>query len=133
MRFAFLCATLGLQASCTGASHVPQLAGTEVEVNGGAVSGKLTLAVEVTSFWPQAVHDDFIGGASASYDLTILTITEPGAHQGAQLQVMHVAGSPAGSKRASVGDRCVVTIDAWVLNDAYMLIPGQSLGMNCAK
>lgn len=130
---ALLLAVLGFLASCNASDHISHRASNDVATNGGDVNAKLSIAVEVTSFKPQAIHDDFADGVSKSYDLTLLTIVEPGAHRGATLQVMHSGDSALEPMWTSIGERCVVVIEAWLLSDAEMLIPRQNVEMTCAK
>jgi len=135
MLLTFLGTALCVQMGCTGTNQISSPARNDSAVDGGAVNEKLSLAAEVTSFRPQAIHDDFADGVSKSYDLTLITIIESGAYRGAQLKVVHSSDSAPESMWTSVGKRCVITIETWLLDvdDADMLIPRQNVEMTCAK
>ena len=126
-----LTAVLGFQTSCTGATQISNLERDNTTSKGEVVGEKISLTVEVASFQSQAIHDDFAGGVSSSYDLTLLRIVEPGARLGAQLKVIHPSGSAPDQMWTSVGRRCIVKIEPWILNDTEVLIPSKDIDMIC--
>lgn len=128
-----LIAVLGLQASCSGATQISNLERNDIAPKGEAVSAKISLTVEVVSFQPQAIHDDFAGGVSSSYDLTLLRIVDPGDRFGAQLKVIHPSGSATDQIWTSVGRRCIVKIEPWILDDTEVLIPSKDIAMTCTN
>jgi len=120
--------TLGLQFGCDDRIKFSEAAGAVKSE--GAVSNELSLSVEISSFQSQAIHDDFEGGVSRSYDLTVLKVLESGVHHGAKMQIVH-PGDSASGPWTFVGQRCVVKVDDWLLGDPETLIPAGSVEMNC--
>jgi hypothetical protein len=121
--FVLISMAFAAQTACAGLTHKAHKAG---DVEGGSkvmVNERLKLTVEVTSFRPEAMHDDFLDGTSMSYGLTMLTIIEPASYKGQQLTIVHSSTPAPDSIWASVGQTCVIEIDKRLLADSAILIP----------
>lgn len=130
--FTLICSVFVIQAGCNGTNQVPHRTGSEGVPDGGVVSAKISVTAEITSFQPNAIHDDFADGVSVSYDLTVLTIQEPSDHLGVQLKVISPSDALPESGLISVGDRCAVEFDEWLLSDKEILIPRRDIEITCA-
>ena len=119
------------QGGCAASDQPKQRTSDSIPDKVADVNNKLSLAVEVAPFQPRSIHDDFLGGSPRSYDVTVLTVVEPGIHQGAQLRVVQLSGDASDPKWVSEGRRCRLSIEPWLLDDSKILIPRESVSMKC--
>lgn len=124
-----LAAVLAAQIGCSSMAHARQAENDRSGLNETMKRDTIKLAVEVSFFKPEAMHDDFVDGTSASYGLTVLTIVEPGKYAGKRLRILHTKTPPNDSIWVKVGQRCVVEVEEWLLNDPGTLVPPEKVSV----
>ncbi len=112
----YAAATLVLSAVLV--SHAGCVGKSRTLLNDGCGRGKrmqselVKLGVEVSTYQPDSLHDDYIDGTSRSYDITTLTVIAPSRIKGRQLSVVHAVTPAADSIWVEVGRRYVVEMDS---------------------
>lgn len=91
------------------------------------------LRANVVTYRKGAIHDDFAGGLSKSYDLTQIEIIEAGKYLGQKLNVVHPSGTHLEPMWTTVGVKCVVEMGSWLLGGPDILIPMDSIKMTCTQ
>lgn len=115
---------VGFQSGCDYRNELTNT--VKIASSGDEMNKKLSIEVEVVAFKAGAIHDDFEGGVSVSYDLTLLTVLEPGIHHGKEIKIVHPNDSAA-VPWTLVGRRFVLNMEDWLLDDAAAFIPASNV------
>ncbi len=113
-----------LACGCVHGGEVP--CGEMGAVDARETCERITISVEVASYAAAAIHDDFLDGTHAAFDLAVLTVLAPEPYRGMELHVTRPGASSPGRTLISRGQRCQVSIAPWAMDPA-VLIPLDTL------
>lgn len=80
-------------------------------------SKKVRLEVVVLSYKPESMHDDFVDGSYASYDVARAEIIAPAMYKGGKLTIVRPSGLKGDFVWARIGRKYVIEVDPWIISN----------------